>query len=132
MGMAMKVLLVIACVACTTKPTLGPPTGATCPPDSTLTYENFGKPFMEHYCTDCHAITKTGADRKGAPTFHDFDSLFGIKAVWNHIDETSAAGPNAFNDSMPNEDPRPSSMERYQLGEWLACGMPSDSGSAAR
>lgn len=128
MDMAMKILALAAGLAlagCTDQPTLGPPTQATCPPGgSTLTYDNFGKPFMESYCTRCHARDLTGAARQGAPTFHDFDSLFGIKAVWNHVDETSAAGPAAFNDSMPPDKPAPTKEERYQLGEWIACGMP--------
>lgn len=124
--MAVKLALALALVGgCKSEETLGPPTGATCPPGSTLTYENFAKPFMESYCTRCHAKDLTGDARMGAPTFHDFDTLFGIKAVWNHVDQTAAAGPNAFNDSMPNDKPAPTDEERFQLGEWLACGMPS-------
>jgi hypothetical protein len=120
----MRAAIFVLLVACTTKPTLGPPTGAVCPADSTLTYQSFGKPFMDHYCTECHDSMKLGAARKGAPDFHDFDTLFGIRGVANHIDESTAAGPHAFNDSMPEDDPKPSDMERYQLGEWLACGAP--------
>jgi hypothetical protein len=102
----------------------GPPTESTCPSGSTLTYNNFGKPFMEHYCTRCHAVALTGAARNGAPTFHDFDSLSGIKVVSNHIDETTAAGPASVNEGMPDGDPKPTLLERQQLGEWIACGMP--------
>ena len=109
---------------CTEEPIFGPPTESTCPPTSTLTYENFGKPFMEKYCTDCHSSDLEGEDRHGAPSFHDFDTLFGIKAVSDHIDETTAAGPAAMNDGMPPDSPFPTQMERYQLGEWIACGMP--------
>ncbi|MGE3455159.1 MAG: hypothetical protein AB7O24_08625 [Kofleriaceae bacterium] len=106
------------------EPIFGPPTQSTCPPTSTLTYNNFGKSFMERYCTECHDSDLVGDDRQGAPTFHDFDSLYGIKAVSNHIDETTAAGPAAVNDGMPQDDPKPTLDERYQLGEWIACGMP--------
>lgn len=106
------------------EPIFGPPTESTCPPGSTLTYNNFGKPFMEHYCTRCHSSELTGAARHGAPSFHDFDTLFGIKAVHEHIDETTAAGPAAVNEGMPQDPPSPTLMERYQLGEWIACGMP--------
>lgn len=105
-------------------PIFGPPTESTCPTGSTLTYNNFGKPFMENYCTGCHHSELTGAARKGAPSFHDFDTLFGIKAVSDHIDETAAAGPAVVNDGMPQDDPTPTEMERHQLGEWIACGMP--------
>ena len=109
---------------CTEEPIFGPPTESTCPQGSTLTYANFGKPFMEKYCTDCHSSELTGAQRHGAPSFHDFDSIYGIRAVSNHIDETTAAGPAAVNDGMPPQAPFPTTMERYQLGEWIACGMP--------
>ncbi len=107
------------------EPLFGPPTESICPTDSTLTYTNFGKPFMESYCTECHDSKKIGADRKGATSFHDFDTLFGIKAVQEHVDYTSAAGPAATNTSMPPDGyPAPSLEERQQLGEWIACGMP--------
>jgi hypothetical protein len=79
---------------------------------------------METYCTGCHHSDLVGEARMGAPSFHDFDTLFGIKAVAEHIDETAASGPAATNDSMPNKDPRPKLLERQQLGEWIACGMP--------
>ena len=102
----------------------GPPTESTCPEGSTLTYNNFGKNFMTKYCTRCHSSELIGADRQGAPTFHDFDTLYGIKAVSNHIDETTAAGPAAVNDGMPIDGPSPTKDERLQLGEWIACGMP--------
>jgi hypothetical protein len=102
----------------------GPPTESTCPTDSTLTYETFGKPFMERYCTRCHDSALEGDARQGAPSFHDFDTLNGIKAVSDHIDETTAAGPAGINRGMPEGSPTPTDDERYQLGEWIACGMP--------
>jgi hypothetical protein len=102
----------------------GPPTESVCPPNSTLTYNNFGKPFMESYCTKCHDSEKVGEMREGAPSFHDFDTLNGIKAVSNHIDETAASGPAATNTGMPENNPKPSLEERQALGEWIACGMP--------
>lgn len=99
----------------------GVPTQSTCPTGSTLSYESFGKGFMESYCTRCHSSTKTGSARQGAPVGHDFDSLAGILAVAEHIDEHAAAGPAGINTEMPPSDPRPSNEARYQLGEWLAC-----------
>ena len=97
------------------------PTGATCPPGSTLTYESFARPFMESYCTRCHSSTLTGDDRMGAPLFHDFDTETGILNVAEHVDEEAAAGPNAVNKIMPPDGAEPSEAERFQLGEWLAC-----------
>ena len=120
----LAVALASLLLACTEPPIMGPPTEAVCPQDSTLTYENFGKPFMERYCTQCHSSKLSGDARMGAPTFHDFDTLYGIRGVANHVDMTAAAGPAAINTGMPNVDPKPTKTERYQLGEWIACGAP--------
>jgi hypothetical protein len=128
MGVAMRVAwLLCVLAACTTSHSVfGDPTESVCPTGSTLTYETFGQPFMESYCTRCHASDRKGADRHGAPSFHDFDTLFGIKAVYDHVDETAAAGPASTNTGMPNDSgAKPTLAERKQLGEWIACGMPS-------
>lgn len=103
---------------------LGPPTQSVCPPDSTLTYVNFGQPFMTNYCIQCHSSKLMGPDRMGAPLLHDFDTLYGIQPFVSHIDETTASGPAATNTSMPMAPPAPSQAEREMLGEWLACGIP--------
>lgn len=107
---------------CDVEVEFGPPTGAICPAGSTLTYENFAKPFMETYCTSCHASTLTGDARQGAPLYHDFDSKDGILAVADHVDYKAASGPDATNELMPiGSGPTPTLAERQQLGEWLAC-----------
>lgn len=116
--------VVLALVGCGDGGLFGPPTESVCPPTSTLTYANFGQPFMAAYCTRCHASTLVGADRHGAPSFHDFDTVFGIRAVADHIDETAAAGPAATNTGMPNDGDQPTVAERTLLGEWIACGLP--------
>lgn len=118
------VLALLLVAACGEDPLFGPPTESVCPTTQTLTYDNFGKPFMESYCTRCHSSELVGEARMGAPSFHDFDTLFGIKAVSDHIDETAAFGPAAMNNSMPPNGARPTAEERRQLGEWIACGMP--------
>lgn len=97
------------------------PTESSCPNQSTLTYESFGRAFMESYCTRCHSSTRTGFARSGAPTGHDFDTLSGILLVAEHIDQHAAAGPAGKNTEMPPTDPKPSDEERRQLGGWLAC-----------
>jgi DNA-binding XRE family transcriptional regulator len=103
---------------------LGPPTEATCPPTSGLTYANFGQAFMENYCTDCHSSTLSGDARNGAPAFHDFDTVEGIRSVGDHVDQMAGSGPAATNTGMPIDDPKPSMVERQQLSEWIACGAP--------
>lgn len=122
---ALALVVAAALAACGDDPLFGPPTASVCPPTSTLTYDNFGKGFMESYCTRCHATDLVGADRHGAPSFHDFDTVFGVRAVREHIDETTASGPAATNTSMPNDDgASPTLAERKLLGEWLACDAP--------
>jgi uncharacterized membrane protein len=96
-------------------------TGATCD-GSTLTYDNFGKQFMQTYCTTCHNSDLQGEDRNCAPGDHNFDTLDEILLNLAHIDEHAAAGPNSVNDEMPPAGyKKPSEQERRDLGTWLAC-----------
>jgi hypothetical protein len=104
------------------------------PDPGTLTYDNFGKPFMEKYCTWCHAADIPRSKRNGAPVYHDFDTLQGVLQVPDHIDEQTGIGPNASNDFMPPDRcpsvaggeantscAKPTDEERQQLAEWIAC-----------
>lgn len=103
------------------------PSGATCPEDSALTYESFGKAFLDEYCTSCHSSVLVGTERNGASSDHNFDTIQGVRAVSReHIDAWAAAGPSSMNEFMPPEDADlfPSEQERRDLGEWLACGTP--------
>ena len=98
----MKSILVftLLLVACGDTPT---PTGTTCPdPDPmTLTWENFGEPFMTKYCTWCHDSSLTRSKRNGAPLYHDFNTLLGVLKTPDHIDEQAGFGPDAQNEFMP-------------------------------
>ncbi len=103
----------------------GEPTGAECPPASTLTYANFGQAFFEEYCLGCHSESVTGTDRNGAPDDHNFDTVAEIRTFHEHIDEMAGSGPDATNEFMPEGDGEiPTLAERQQLAEWLACGSP--------
>ena len=102
-----------------------PASGAVCPDVQTLSYQNFGKTFMDTYCVTCHseALT-TPAERISAPIGHNFDTLDLIQMQIDVIDGTTAFGPDASNQSMPPVSLAPTEAERMQLGEWLACGAP--------
>ncbi len=100
------------------------PTGSECPPESTLTYESFGRDFFDEYCQTCHASTVPGTDRQGAPSSHTYDDVSMIRADAEEIDLRAAAGPDAVNTDMPRTFPVPTDEERRQLGEWIACGAP--------
>lgn len=103
------VLLLAACG----QNSLGDPTGATCPTNSTLTYDNFGKAFFATHCLECHAT-------KEMPRFNSVEE---IRSAKDDIDRAAASGPNATNTYMPDEGDV-SDADRKKLGEWLACGAP--------
>lgn len=118
-------LLTVGLLLCCT-PETPPPgqTGTVCPPNSTLTLEGFGRPFMEKYCLRCHSVGLSGADRRGAPNNHDFDKVTDIRTLATHIDDETGAGPTGTNTQMPPDEPRPTLEERKRLSEWLACDAP--------
>jgi uncharacterized membrane protein len=98
-------------------------TGSSCPDNSTLTYESFGRAFFASYCLRCHSAAVSGSVRV-APEGRDFDDLAMIRerAAW--IDQFAAAGPKGEHMSMPPDGEKPTLEQRTQLGEWLACGAP--------
>jgi cytochrome c5 len=106
-----------------TKP-IGPITGALCPDDSSLTYDNFGKEFFASYCNRCHAESVTGAARMMAPSDHNFDTQAEIALLGPHIDEYAGSGPESTNTHMPPSGKMPTKEEREKLSEWLACEAP--------
>ncbi len=119
LGAALSLLLLGACEG-----DHGTPSGAECPEDSSVNWENFGKNFMESYCTRCHSGALAGSARNGAPADHNFESLELVQEQLEHIDTQAAAGPSVVNVEMPIGEPTPTDAERRQLGEWVACGAP--------
>lgn len=103
----------VGAVACGSD--LGDSTGSTCPAESTLTYDNFGKNFMQTHCLACHA--------DGGSESPALSTLAEIQAHLGDVDRAAAAGPNAVNTFMPEGSSVPEE-ERRKLGEWLACGAP--------
>jgi uncharacterized membrane protein len=117
-------LFLLVCVACVSTTDEPAPSGATCPEDSPLTYENFGQAFVQAYCLRCHSETTAPGARHGAPSDTNFDTLAQLRHHAHHIDEWAAAGPSSVNTLMPPDGSAPSEEERRRLGEWLACGAP--------
>ncbi len=102
----------------------GTRSGAVCPGDSKLTWDSFGKGFMDSHCVRCHSTALTGAARQGAPSDHNFESAALVREEIEHVDWEAAAGPDSINTGMPIGTPAPTEAERRMLGEWLACGAP--------
>jgi uncharacterized membrane protein len=85
-----------------------------CPPgNTTLGYEDFGKPFFAAYCDRCHGGTN-------AYSSHAFNTLQAIQEQRERI-YINAAGPN---ETMPPGPDGPPEAERELLAEWLTCGAP--------
>ena len=84
-----------------------------CPQGSTLTYDNFGKDFMQTYCVRCHG----GPNGYSSRAFTDVDL---IRANAADIFRNAAED----NVTMPPGPDDPPKDERYKLAEWLACGAP--------
>ncbi|MFP2924528.1 hypothetical protein ACLESO_04790 [Pyxidicoccus sp. 3LG] len=98
----------------------------SCPPGGTqLTEQNFGRAFLDTYCTRCHSSARTGAARNGAPPGLDWDQIAIVRAnAENMNEEAGVDADGSVNTEMPINDPRPSDAARRQLSEWLICGAP--------
>ena len=101
------VCFVFVMSACTSASSTGIST-ATCPTDSTLTYENFGSAFISDNCLSCHASREQ-------PTLSTQTQIQTNRAriLQNAV----------YTDAMP-QDASMALAERQLLGEWLACGAP--------
>jgi len=130
------VLLGLLIAACTNDPPPPTPTQAKCPdPDpGTLTWDNFGQPFMTQFCTACHDSALPHSARNGAPLYHDYNTLLGVLQIPDHIDQWAGDGPAADNTLMPpsrcpstpggsldSNCPQPTTQQRMDLSVWLAC-----------
>lgn len=84
-----------------------------CPPNNTLTYENFGKQFFNAQCVRCH----------GGPNGYSSRSFTSVEAIRSDRERiyVNAAGPNK---AMPPGPDDPPESERNKLADWLACGAP--------
>ena len=92
-----------------------------CPDDSFVTYENFGWPHMLTFCNGCHSGMLPADMRQGAPVEVNFASIEDVRAqaerIWVRAGDQHA--------TMPPVGPA-AIEERFLLGEWLACGAPTN------
>ena len=82
--------------------------------------------FFATYCVRCHSENPEDGSRHGAPTGLDWDEIDAVRLHAETIDAMAAAGPDRVNTTMPppGSPSFPTSQERRDLGEWLACGAP--------
>ena len=106
--MPRRLLLALLLSACTAGSSSTGIENVTCPPDSTLTYANFGQALISSSCLSCH----TNRQRP------KLDTQAGIQANTGSIIELAV-----YTDAMPQSGDLPLA-QRMQLGEWLACGAP--------
>lgn len=100
--------------------------GGACPPESFLSWENFGEPFLLDQCTGCHSSALPEGTRQNAPMGVDFDGYENTRAWGSRIFARAA-----IDVSMPPayiEIPG----ERALLAEWLRCDAPTEADIAAR
>jgi hypothetical protein len=92
-----------------------------CPDDSDLTWENFGGPFVLTYCTGCHHSELPADVRQNAPYAINLESVELVRTnadrMWARAADQNATMPPA---GAAADD------ERTLLGEWLACGAPTN------
>jgi hypothetical protein len=85
-----------------------------CPPrGTTLTYDNFGRPFFTVNCVRCH----------GGPNGYSSRSFTTVEAIRSQADRIFINAA-ADNESMPPGPDGPPTEERERLADWLACGAP--------
>ena len=97
-----------------------------CPPESFLSWENFGEPFLLSQCTGCHSSDLPEGTRQNAPLGVDLDGYDNARAWGSRIFIRAAMNttmPPAFID-IP--------AERELLAEWLRCDAPTEADIAAR
>lgn len=107
--MRSSLLIALLLAACATNG--GSSTGidsVSCPPDSTLTYANFGAALLSSACLSCHG----SRDRPRLGT-----QALVQAAIPEILDQA------VYTDAMPRSGTL-TLDQRTQLGEWLACGAP--------
>ncbi|TNE45822.1 MAG: hypothetical protein EP343_25775 [Deltaproteobacteria bacterium] len=87
-------------------------------PNTTITYNNFVKGFLDKWCNYCHSVTSE--NRRGAPIAYVFDTYASVVALKKRIFLRSAAN----NITMPPGPDDPPLEERNKLAEWIVCGTP--------
>jgi hypothetical protein len=93
-----------------------------------LTYESFGRGFLDTHCNGCHSSIIAPAQRNGAPTGIDFDTYEGVLQFSERL-EVRVIAAAVDDDDATNPMPPgggPTAEELAMLHEWLSCDVARD------
>jgi len=102
-------------------------TATQCYHNPPLTYENFGKGYMDKHCVGCHSSLIPIESRVGAPIGVDLNTYHDVLLWVDRIDARST-GDDA---TMPPGG-GPSPEERALLKEWIECAVYEDAQGVAQ
>lgn len=123
LGAGLIGLAALALASCPspTEPPIEP--AGNCPPDSAVSWENTGEPFLRTWCSSCHGSGIEGEHRLGAPDEVNLDSRQGA-VRWSGGILLQALLPNTDGSYDMPPLARVPEAERLRFKEWLACGAP--------
>ncbi len=96
-------------------------TAAVCTFEPPLTYDNYGKAYLDQYCNGCHSSLLPEGHRRNAPIGIDFDTYSGV-LFWAERIVARATG------DAPTMPPGggPAANEVTVFKEWLECQVATD------
>lgn len=100
-----------------------------CTHDPELTYDNFGKPFLQAYCNGCHSSLVPDGLRNDAPVGIDFDTYESVLRWRTRIDirtTVSEGGQSPEGTQIMPPGGGPTELEYELFHEWLACSVAED------
>lgn len=120
----MRWLPLLVLLGCQTEEAVDP----LCDVAEPLTYETWGKGFIDTHCVGCHSSIIPPAQRRDAPAGIDFDTYRGILQWSERIEARALTDARAEDDTVvimpPGGGPTPEELD--MLEEWLYCGVYHD------
>lgn len=102
-----------------------PETDPLCANEVQLTYDSWGRGFLDTHCNGCHSSITAPAQRRGAPPGVDFDTYGGVLQWAERIEDRVLVAPDEERIEMPPGG-GPTPEELSMLHEWLQCSVYQD------
>jgi hypothetical protein len=96
-------------------------TGNLCVHDPPLTYDNYGRAYLDQYCNGCHSSLLPEDHRRNAPMGADFDTYEGV-LTWG--ERLVIRGTGEEPTMPPGGGPSPDEVSVFK--EWLECEVATD------